>query len=236
MHDCLIEDFIGISVDYATCYRISTISTKDFAFICCLIFKISSRIFLIRRRYLAYTLSFMNRSMSMRVYVGVCLFFNFVWMDLAVLKRLDFLQRFLCIECKNMGYFDKCRIPWREFFFCVDEANHKVEGRLRRGITITSTGLSLVLSRADIFVRLQNRLGSQIFLVICIRISSALDIGYFSKAGLPVRETTDAKKHLVTSTCATEKEVENQFSWFRKAVLIRPQWTKQLSAASIYFC
>ena len=101
MHDCLIEDFIGISVDYATCYRISTISTKDFAFICCFIFKISSRIVLIRRRYLAFTLSFMNRSMSMRVYVGVCLFFNFVWMDLAVLKRLDFLQRFLCMECKT---------------------------------------------------------------------------------------------------------------------------------------
>ena len=122
-------------------------------------------------------------------------------MDLAVLKRLDFLQRFLCMECKNMAYF-------------VDEAGHKVEGRLRRGITITFTGLSLVLSRADIFVRLQNRLGSQIFLVICIRISSALDIGYFSKPGLPVlvRETTDAKKHPVTSTCATEKEVENQFS------------------------
>ena len=199
MHDCLIEDFIGISVDYATCYRISTISTKDFAFICCLIFKISFRIFLIGRRYLAYTLRFMNRSMSMRVYVGVCLFFTFVWMDLAVLKRLDFLQRFLCMECKNMGYF-------------VDEANHKVEGHLWRGTTITSTGLSLVLSRADAFVRLQNRLGSQIFLVICIRISSALDIGYFSKAGLPVREPTDAKKHLVTSTCATEKKVENQFS------------------------
>jgi len=199
MHDCLIEDFIGISVDYATCYRISTISTKDFAFICCLIFKISFRIFLIGRRYLAYTLRFMNRSMSMRVYVRVCLFFTFVWMDLAVLKRLDFLQRFLCMECKNMGYF-------------VDEANHKVEGHLWRGTTITSTGLSLVLSRADAFVRLQNRLGSQIFLVICIRISSALDIGYFSKAGLPVRETTDAKKHLVTSTCATEKKVENQFS------------------------
>ena len=199
MHDCLIKDFIGISVDYATCYRISTISTKDFAFICCLIFKISFRIFLIGRRYLAYTLRFMNRSMSMRVYVRVCLFFTFVWMDLAVLKRLDFLQRFLCMECKNMGYF-------------VDEANHKVEGHLWRGTTITSTGLSLVLSRADAFVRLQNRLGSQIFLVICIRISSALDIGYFSKAGLPVRETTDAKKHLVTSTCATEKKVENQFS------------------------
>ena len=135
----------------------------------------------------------------MKVYVGVCLFFNFVWMDLAVLKRLDFLQRFLCTECKNMGYF-------------VDEASHKVEGRLRRGITITFTGLSLVLSRADIFVRLQNRLGSQIFLVIFILISSALDISYFSIAGLPVRETTDAKKHLVTSTCATEKKVENQFS------------------------
>ena len=81
MHDCLIEDFIGISVDYATCYRISTILTKDFAFICCLIFKIPFRIFLIGRRYLAYTLSFMNRSMYMRVYVGVCLFFSFVWMD-----------------------------------------------------------------------------------------------------------------------------------------------------------
>ena len=120
-------------------------------------------------------------------------------MDLAVLKRLDFLQRFLCMECKNMGYF-------------VDEAGHKVEGRLRRGITITFTGLSLVLSRADIFVRLQNRLGSKIFLVIFILISSALDISYFSKAGLPVRKTIGAKKHLVTSTCATEKEVENQFS------------------------
>ena len=149
MHDCLIEDFIGISVDYATYYRISTISTKDFAFICCLIFKISFRIFLIGRRYLAYTLRFMNRSMSMRVYVGVCLFFNFVWMDLAVLKLLDFLQRFLCMECKNMGYF-------------VDEANHKVEGHLWRGTTITATGLSLVLSRAEYFVRLQNRLGSHI--------------------------------------------------------------------------
>ena len=120
-------------------------------------------------------------------------------MDLAVLKRLDFLQRFLCTECKNMGYF-------------VDEANHKVEGHLRRGITITSTGLSLVLSRADIFVRLQNRLGSQIFLVIFIRISSALDISYFSKAGLSKRKTIGAKKQLVTSTCTTEKEVENQFS------------------------
>ena len=102
-----------------------------------------------------------------------------------------------------MGYF-------------VDEANHKVyvEGHLWRGTstTITSTGLSLVLSRADAFVRLQNRLGSQIFLVICIRISSALDISYFSKAGLPVRKTIGAKKQLVTSTCATEKEVENQFS------------------------
>ena len=93
-----------------------------------------------------------------------------------------------------MGYF-------------VDEASHKVEGCLRRGIAITSTGLSLVLSRADIFVRLQNRLGSQIFLVIFIRISSALDISYFSKTGLPV-----GKKHLVTLMCATEKEVENQFS------------------------
>jgi len=170
MHDCLIEDFIGISVDYATCYRISTISTKDFAFICCLIFKISFRIFLIGRRYLAYTLRFMNRSMSMRVYVGVCLFFTFVWMDLAVLKRLDFLQRFLCMECKNMGYF-------------VDEANHKVEGHLWRGTTITSTGLSLVLSRADAFVRLQNRLGSQIFLVICIRISSSWTSVIFQKLG-----------------------------------------------------
>ena len=30
MHAYLIEDFVGISVDYATCYRISTISTKDF--------------------------------------------------------------------------------------------------------------------------------------------------------------------------------------------------------------
>ena len=150
MHAYLIEDFVGISVDYATCYRISTILTKVFAFICCLIFKISSRIFLIERRYLGYTLSFINRSMSMRVYVGVCLFFTFVWMDLAVLKRLDFLQRFLCMECKNMGYF-------------VDEANHKVEGHLWRGTTITSTGLSLVLSRADTFVRLQNRLGSQNF-------------------------------------------------------------------------
>ena len=199
MQKCLIEDFIGISVDYATYYRISTISTKYFAFICCLIFKISSRTFLIRRRYLAYTLSFMNRSMFMRVYVGVCLFFTFVWMDLAVLKRLDYLQRFLYMECKNMGYF-------------VDEANHKVEGHLWRGTTITSTGLSLVLSRADAFVRLQNRLGLQIFLVICIRTSSALDISYFSKAGLPVRKTIGAKKHLVTSTYATEKEVENQFS------------------------
>ena len=113
-------DSIYISVEYATCYRVSTISTKDFAFICCLIFKISFRIFLIGRRYLAYTLRFMNRSMSMRVYVRVCLFFTFVWMDLAVLKRLDFLQRFLCMECKNMGYF-------------VDEANHKVEGHLWRG-------------------------------------------------------------------------------------------------------
>ena len=94
MHDCLIEDFIGISVEYATCYRISTISTRDFAFICCLIFKISFRIFLIGRRYLAYTLRFMNRSMSMRVYVGVCLFFTFVWMDLAVLKRFDFFKGF----------------------------------------------------------------------------------------------------------------------------------------------
>ena len=65
----------------------------------------------------------MNRSMFMRVYVGFCLFFTFVWMDLAVLKRLDFLQRFLCTECKNMGYF-------------VDEANLKVEGHLWRGITI----------------------------------------------------------------------------------------------------
>ena len=54
-----------------------------------------------------------------------------------------------------MGYF-------------VDEASHKVEGRLRRGITITFTGLSLVLSRADIFVRLQNRLGSQTFLILFI--------------------------------------------------------------------
>ena len=97
-----------------------------------------------------FTLRYSNGSMSMRVYVGVCLFFNFVWMDLAVLKRLDLLQRFLCTECKNMGYF-------------VDEASHKVEGRLRRGITITSTGLSLVLSRAEYFVRLQNRLGSHIF-------------------------------------------------------------------------
>ena len=52
--------------------------------------------------------------------------------------------------------------------YFVDEAGHKVEGRLRRGITITFTGLSLVLSRADIFVRLQNRLGLQIFLVIFI--------------------------------------------------------------------
>ena len=76
-------------------------------------------------------------------------------MDLAVLKRLDFLQRFLCMECKNMGYF-------------VDEANHKVEGHLWRGFTITSAGRSLVLSRADAFVRLQNRLGLQIFLVIII--------------------------------------------------------------------
>ena len=47
------------------------------------------------------------------------------------------------MECKNMGYF-------------LDEANHKVtvEGHLWRGITITSTRLSLVLSRADALVRL----------------------------------------------------------------------------------
>ena len=101
MHAYLIEDFVGISVDYAICYRISTILTKVFAFICWLIFKISSRIFLIERRYLGYAISFMNRSMSMRVYVGFCLLFTFVWMDFAVLKRLDFLQRFYAWSVKT---------------------------------------------------------------------------------------------------------------------------------------
>ena len=64
-----------------------------------------------------------------------------------------------------------------------DGANYKVEGH----ITVTSTGLLLILFTADTFVSFLNRLCFQIFLVICIRISSALDIGYFSKAGLPVR-------------------------------------------------
>ena len=67
-----------------------------------------------------------------------------------LLKRFYFLWGFLCTEHENMGYF-------------VEGINHiKVEERLWRGIYVTTTGLSLVLSRAEYFVRLQNRLGSHI--------------------------------------------------------------------------
>ena len=56
----------------------------------------------------------------------------------------------VCTEHENMGYF-------------VEGINHiKVEEHLWRGIYVTTTGLSLVLSRAEYFVRLQNRLGSHI--------------------------------------------------------------------------
>ena len=144
-------------------------------------------------------------------------------MDLAVLKRLDFLQRFLCMEFQNMGSF-------------LDEANHQVEGHLWRGITLTSTGLSLVLSRADAFVRLQNRLGSQIFPGDIYSYLKCVGHQLFFKSWLSSEKNDWCKKTFVTSTCATEKKLENQFSWIRRAVLMRPQWTKQLSTASIYFC
>ena len=162
--------------------------------------RFQSRHFVIALAFPPYALRYIHRSTFMRVYDGLCFDYNMFGMIWLLLKRFYFLQGFLCTEHENMGYF-------------FEGINHtKVVECPGRGIYVTTTGLSLILSRADIFGRLQNRLGSQIFLVIFIRISSALDISIFSKAGLPMRKTIGAKKHLVTSTCATEKEVENQFS------------------------
>ena len=90
------------------------------------------------------------RSTFMRVYDGLCFDYNMFGMIWLLLKRFYFLRGFLCTEHENMGYF-------------VEGINHiKVEERLWRRIYVTITGLSLVLSRAEYFVRLQNRLGSHI--------------------------------------------------------------------------
>ena len=112
--------------------------------------RFQSRHFVIAWTFQPYALCYINRSTFMRVYDDMFFNYNMFGMIWLLLKRLYFLRGFLCMERENMGYF-------------VDGINHtKVEERLWRGIYVTSTGFSLVLSRAEYFVRLQNRLGSQV--------------------------------------------------------------------------
>ena len=102
--------------------------------------------------------------------------------------------------------------------------------------TITFSGLSLVLSRADLIrqtpeqVRIANFPGDN-----NIHISSVLNASYC----LVLVSSTNLigeKKQFVTSTRATEKKLENQVSLEGIAVLMRPYWPKQLSTASVKFC
>ena len=80
---------------------------------------------------------------------GICLSLNVprVCFDCHY-NRLVFLQRLL-------GSYLKAWDTWLENLLIS-----KVEGRLWRELVITLMGLSLILSRADLFVRLKNRLGS----------------------------------------------------------------------------
>ena len=102
--------------------------------------------------------------------------------------------------------------------------------------TITFSGLSLVLSRADLIrqtpeqVRIANFPGDN-----NIHISSVLNASYC----LVLVSSTNLigeKKQFVTSMRATEKKLENQVSLEGIAVLMRPYWPKQLSTASVKFC
>ena len=102
--------------------------------------------------------------------------------------------------------------------------------------SITFSGLSLVLSRADLIrqtpeqVRIANFPGDN-----NIHISSVLNASYC----LVLVSSTNLigkKKQFVTSTRATEKKLENQVSLEGIAVLMRPYWLKQLSTASVKFC
>ena len=112
--------------------------------------RFQSRHFVIALAFPPYALRYIHRSTFMRVYDGLCFDYNMFGMIWLLLKRFYFLRGFLCTEHENMGYF-------------VEGINHiKVEERLWRGIYVTTTGLSLVLSRVEYFVRLQNRLGSHI--------------------------------------------------------------------------
>ena len=112
--------------------------------------RFQSRHFVIAWTFPSDTLCYINRSTFMKVYDDMFFNYNMFGMIWLLLKRLNFLRGFLCTERENMGYFD-------------EGINHtKVEERLWRGIYVTSQGFHSSCPEQNIFVRLQNRLGSHI--------------------------------------------------------------------------
>ena len=88
----MIEEFIVISVDYATCFKISTISAIVFANICCFIFKISYQTFLDRTLSNIYFKLFKRK----HVYESLCCIFvclKNVWNATAVTQVIRFPLR-----------------------------------------------------------------------------------------------------------------------------------------------
>ena len=138
--------------------------------------RFQSRHFVIALAFPPYALRYIDRSTLMRVYDGLCFDYNMFGMIWLLLKRFYFLLGFLCTEHENMGYF-------------VEGINHiKVEERLWRGIYVTTTGLSLVLSgQRRIFRQTPEKTRIAHFLVAIIHISSVLDTSYQSSIGMPVR-------------------------------------------------
>ena len=152
----MIEEFIAISVDYATGFKISTILAIVFANICCFILKISYQTFLDRTLSNIYFKLFKEK----HVYESLCCIFvclKNVWNAMAVTQVIRFPLRVFMHGAWKHGI-----LHWGYL---------SIKGRR------TPTGKNL-LSRFQgfhsscleqiQFVRLRNRLGSQIFLVIII--------------------------------------------------------------------
>ena len=132
----MIEEFIVISVDYATCFRILTISAIVFANICCFIFKISYQTFLDRTLSNIYFKLFKQK----HVYESLCCLFK------------------KCLECYGCYSSASEQISFEGFHARSMETwdtslgiliNKSQKDAYGEEFTIMFSGLSLVLSRAD---------------------------------------------------------------------------------------
>ena len=155
----MIEEFIVISVDYATCFKISTISAIVFANICCFIFKISCQTFLDRTLSNIYFKLF-KLFKQKHVYESLCCIFvclKNVWNAMAVTQVVGFPLRVFMHGAWKHGI-----LHW---------GYSSINGRrtpMGKKILLHFQGFHSSCLEQIKFVRLRNRLGSQIFLVIII--------------------------------------------------------------------